>query len=144
MWRVALDTNVVLDCCVFDDPAVQPLKVALATGRAVAVRSLATDAELEEVLARPQFGLGRVARRRLLDHWQAHAVLVDVTSTAPFRCADPADQKFLDLALGACAHVLFTKDKALLATATRAKAHGLMVLPPRAADSVLLFEDDVA
>jgi putative PIN family toxin of toxin-antitoxin system len=142
--RVVVDTNVVLDCWVFDDPAARSLKAALETAGLRAVRSLETDAELEDVLARPRFGLTEHAQRQLLAQWHACATLVHVTASAPLQCADPADQKFLDLAFAARAQVLFTKDKALLATAARARACDLKILPPVAASSVLLFEDDVA
>jgi len=142
--RVVLDTNVILDCWVFDDPAARPLRAALDGGRVVAVRSAATDAELDDVLARPRFGLGEQRRYELLEFWRAHAPLIEVTLTAPILCADPTDQRFLDLALAARARILFTKDSALLATAAHARAYALKVLPPRAADSVLFFEDDLA
>ena len=144
MRRVVLDTNVILDCWVFDDPDARPLKAALASRHVVAVRSAETDAELDDVLARPRFGLDAVARRAILEQWQAHATRVEVNGAAPVLCADPHDQKFLDLALAAQASALFTKDKALLATATHAMRHGVIVLTPRAARSVLFLEDDVA
>jgi len=142
--RVVLDTNVILDCWVFDDPGARSLKAALEARLAVAVRSAQTDAELEDVLARSRFGLEEAAQRAIIDPWRLHAICVEVDTEAPIRCADPDDQKFLDLALAAGAHALFTKDKALLATATRARRHGLIVAPPQSAGSVLLLEDDVA
>jgi putative PIN family toxin of toxin-antitoxin system len=142
--RVVLDTNVILDCWVFDDPGARSLKAALADGLAVAVRSAQTDAELEDVLARSRFGLAEAAQRTLVDRWQAQAIRIEVATTTPIRCVDPDDQKFLDLALAAGARALFTKDKALLATAAHARQHGLLVLPPGAAGSVLFLEDDVA
>ena len=143
MLSVVLDTNVVLDCWVFDDPDARRLKDALQSGRLVAVRSAATDAELEDVLGRAQFGLAPAARSTLLDEWRDRAALAAVDSPAAIRCADPADQKFLDLALAARVHALFTKDKALLATAARARAHGLRIVLPKTAESMLLFEDDL-
>lgn len=144
MLHVVVDTNVVLDCWVFDDPAARPLKAALETAGLRAVRSRETDAELEDVLARPRFGLSVEARRKVLERWHACATLVQVIGQAPLQCADPADQKFLDLAFAARVQVLFTKDKALLATAARARARELKILPPVTASSVLLFEDDLA
>jgi putative PIN family toxin of toxin-antitoxin system len=142
--RVVLDTNVVLDCWVFADPAAQPLRAALEAGRLVVVRSAATDAELADVLARPFFALDQDARAALIAHWKTRGPLIDGVAAAPIRCKDPDDQKFLDLALTARADALFTKDRALLATAARARAHALRVLPPYAADSMLFFEDRVA
>ena len=144
MPRVVLDTNAFLDCWVFDDPAARGLRAALESGRIGVVRSAATDAELADVLARPRFGLDATNSSALIERWQQLAKWIDVDLTAPIRCADPADQAFLDLALAAQAQALITKDKALLATATHARLYGLSVVTPRAAASVLLFEDRMA
>lgn len=143
MRRIVLDTNIFLDCWVFDDPAARSLRAALETGRVLAVRSVATDDELADVLARPQFRLAPAAREVLLNDWTLRASLHSVDVVCPIRCADPDDQKFLDLALAAHAHALFTKDKALLATAAGARALDLHVALPDAASSVLLFENDL-
>lgn len=143
MRRAVLDTNVFLDCWVFDDPAARALKAALETGRVRAVRSAATDDELADVLARPQFSLAPAARTVLLNEWALRASLHAVDVACPIRCADPDDQKFLDLALAARAHALFTKDKALLATAPGARALDLLVALPHAAASVLFLQNDV-
>jgi putative PIN family toxin of toxin-antitoxin system len=144
MARVVLDTNAFLDCWVFDDPAARALKAALESGRVRVVRSAATDAELAGVLVRPQFGLAGTVSGALIERWQQLATCIAVEMIAPVRCADPADQMFLDLALAAHADALITKDMALLATATRARLHGLSVVTPHAAGSVLLLEDRVA
>ena len=143
MRRVVLDTNVFLDCWVFDDPVARALRNALELGQVLAVRSAATDAELADVLARSRFGLALAARDELLTQWRSRVALIEVEVAAPLDCADPGDQKFLDLAIAAGASVLFTKDKALLATATRARAHDLRVVLPAAAQSVLLLENGV-
>ena len=144
MHRAVLDTNVFLDCWVFEDPAAQPLRVALEARRIVTVRSPATDAELTDVLARPAFGLAATQRDALYKAWCEMAVPFDVgAAPAPVRSADPDDQKFLDLAYAAQARVLFSRDKALLATTVRARTYGLRVAAPAAMASVLLFEDDL-
>jgi len=46
------------------------------------------------------------------------------------RCADPDDQMFIDLALAVRACWLFTRDKALLRLAPRARDRGVCVLRP--------------
>lgn len=144
MRKIVLDTNVFLDCWVFDDPGTRRLKECVEEGRCLAARSAATDAELADVLARPQFHLDGAARDALLATWQQRAALIDVKGMAPVSCADPDDQKFLDLAVAADATALFTKDKALLAVAASARRLGFEVVAPTAANSVLLLEDDVA
>ena len=144
MRRIVLDTNVLLDCWVFDDPSATPLARAIESGSARPLRSVATDAELGAVLERPVFGLNEAARHALLASWSTRAEMVDVDDAAPLHCADPADQKFLDLALAGRADALFTKDKALLATAARARQLGLRIVRPQDLPSVFFFEDDVA
>lgn len=143
MPRVVLDTNVFLDCWVFGAAASVPLKAALEARRFVVLRSHETDAELHDVLARPAFGLDAARRATLLAAW--HTLALEHPAVAPgcgpLRCTDPDDQKFLDLALAAGAFALFTKDKALLATARRARAFGLLVTAPSGAESVRLVED---
>ena len=51
MLRIVLDTNVWLDWLLFEDPAVVPIRKAVADGKAEIVMDEATDAELERVLA---------------------------------------------------------------------------------------------
>lgn len=135
MPRVVLDTNVALDCWVFDDAAARPLRAALVAGVIHALRSPATEAEFADVIARPLFALAAAAQAAALGALQSHAELVAAVQPAPpdVRCTDPDDQKFLDLAFTTRADLLVTKDKALLATARRARAHGLLVCTPAAA-----------
>ncbi len=51
--RLVLDTNVWLDWLVFNEPAVAPMKAAVAAGRAEIVADDAAEAELARVLAYP-------------------------------------------------------------------------------------------
>ena len=129
-----LDTNVWLDIHFFRDPAAQSLAGALDSPHWSTARCEQTDAELAAVLRRPRFNSGPAEQSRLLEclrRWQARAPLVSVRAQAPWRCRDPHDQKFLDLALAACASVLLTKDRALLAVHRSARRDGLMILTPR-------------
>jgi putative PIN family toxin of toxin-antitoxin system len=142
--RVVLDTNVLLDCWVFDDTAAWPLKAALEARRLVALRSVQTDAELRAVLARPALAVTAVDAEAIVARWCALAALIETVAPWADRlhCSDRDDQKFLDLALSAGAQALFTKDKALLATAGRARTFGLQVLLPAA--SVRFLQDHAA
>jgi putative PIN family toxin of toxin-antitoxin system len=135
--RVVLDTNVLLDFWVFDDPGARSLRAAFDDGRIRALRSAASDAELEDVLSRPQFGLGDSRRRLLLDAWRQKATSVEHIFPALFACADPHDQKFVELALSAHADALVTKDKALLKLRRRAARDGLRILAPIDAEVAL-------
>jgi len=131
---VVIDTNVWLDLFVFHDPASQALAHALRRGSLQPVRNQRTDAELLAVLARPQFvaKLPSAATANLLRHWQELARGVPESPAAPWVCGDPADQKFLDLAYGARARALFTKDRALLRLARAARRDGLQIIGPGA------------
>lgn len=136
--RVVIDTNVLLDFWVFQDPRALPLRQALEAGRIQAVRDGATVDELAEVLSRPRFGLEAVRQMALLREWDRLAIAEPSASGAsPLRCADPLDQKFLDLAAGARVDWLVSKDKALLKLARKARPLGLAILLPEAAGALV-------
>lgn len=127
-----LDTNVLLDLWLFDDPRVRPLREAIAAGRLRALRSRDCDAEFEAVLRREQFGLDAAACNALLDRWAGCSTQIEAVRPARLLCADTDDQKFLDAAFSARADLLFTRDKALLALACRAAFAGLRICVPTA------------
>lgn len=130
-----LDTNVVLDWLVFEDPSVRPLAAAL---QSHALCWLATPPMLGE--------LARVLGRRGLERWQPRLApalafargtcrIVEplpVPSASKLRCSDPDDQMFIDLALARRVPWLFSRDKALLQLARRARRLGVRVLQPAA------------
>ena len=127
---VVLDTNIVLDLWIYDDPATPALRAALEAG---ALRWLATQVmrdELERVLA-----YAHIVRRLqqngqsaadVLSHFDRLSQLVSVAEKAPFTCKDPDDQKFLDLAATHRA-VLVSKDKAVLTMRNRMARLGVAV-----------------
>lgn len=131
MLRIVLDTNVVLDLFHFADPAVRPIRAALAAGEAECVADAATLEELARVLTYPQFGMSAEAGAALL------AAYGDLVRAAPPaagnppllpRCRDPDDQKFLELAARTGADLLVSKDKALLRL--RRRCSGFRIAPP--------------
>lgn len=125
---VVLDTNIVLDCWVFDDPASQGLRDGLNSAR---VRWLATAPmrdELARVLTYPHIiprltFHGREADS-VLAWFDAFAQLQEVPPKAPVTCKDLDDQKFIDLAV---AHrcPLLSKDHAVLSMSKRLLALGV-------------------
>lgn len=127
---IVLDTNIVLDLFVFNDPASQPLKQALLGGQ---VRWLATQAmrdELERVLAYPQI-VPRLAFYQLkpgdvLAQFDRHAQLTPDAPKATVTCRDADDQPFIDLAVSHCA-TLLSKDRAVLCMKKRLSALGVRV-----------------
>lgn len=124
---VILDTNALLDWRVFKDPAAQSIAQAILDGR---LRWLACPSMAEE--------WGHVWPRSAFARWQpdpaltttvyAHAEMVAEPPRGPFRCKDPDDQVFIDLALHVGASWLFSKDAALLKIARRARPLGLQIL----------------
>jgi len=128
---VVIDTNIWLDLYIFADPAARELASALAAGTLRAARSDATDTELRRVLARPAFAARAAALGPdPLHAWESLAERSTATRPAPWLCSDADDQKFLDLAYSVSAVALFTKDRALLRLARRARAAGLAIRSP--------------
>ena len=127
---IVIDTNIVLDAFVFDDPGSDALKAAL-EGRQI--RWLATRPmrdELDRVLAYPlivkRLLRGQRGADDVLAQFDAKAEIVEVAARAPMRCRDPDDQKFVDLALAHKA-ALLSKDRALLCLSKRLLAQGVRV-----------------
>lgn len=128
---VVLDTNVLLDLWVFDDPATQPLRQALDNGQ---LRWLATRPMREEwqrVLDYPQIvrrlQAGQHTREAMLARFDQAAQWEPVPPKAPFTCKDADDQKFIDLAAAHRA-VLLSKDQAVLCMARRLQSLGVHTL----------------
>jgi predicted nucleic acid-binding protein len=115
--RVVVDTNIVLDVLVFEDPGVQPLREALQAGGRWCVTP-AMRAELQRVLDYPMIARRRAQRGLSLDDvmaaFDAWAELHPVAAKAPYTCKDPDDQGFVDLAC-ALGIDLISKDNAVLA-----------------------------
>ncbi|MBE7421728.1 MAG: putative toxin-antitoxin system toxin component, PIN family [Zoogloeaceae bacterium] len=138
--RLALDTNVVLDLLHFGDPAVAPLRRALADGRAACFASAETRAELAHVLGYARFKMGDDEVRRILDEYDALARPCEAAGGAlpPLpQCRDADDQKFLELALAARADLLVSKDKALLVLAKKSARLGFRIAAPAGAAALL-------
>jgi len=130
---LVLDTNIVLDLLVFQDPRTHALQQALQQHRYGWIATTAMRCELERVLAYPQ-----IARRltrpppptrnegaddgantsidngaAVLARFDAQASIVPAAGKAPVTCRDPDDQKFIDLAVAHQA-LLLSRDKAIL------------------------------
>jgi putative PIN family toxin of toxin-antitoxin system len=118
---LVLDTNVVLDMLVFDDPTVRPLLQALTAGEVTAWADGDTLAELEHVLAYPTFALDGTARLAALARYRSLVRMAPEDLGMPLsplpRCRDRDDQKFLVLAARVGATWLVSKDKRVLALA---------------------------
>ncbi len=112
-----IDTNIVLDLLVFNDPATQPLKQALASNKIQWLSTQAMRDELERVLNYPKI-MARLAvteldAEKVLKQFDAQTALVEVAAKASVTCRDADDQKFIDLAVLHKA-MLLSKDRAVL------------------------------
>lgn len=123
--RIVLDTNVWLDWLVFDDPAVAPIRDAVAAQRAEVCIDAACEAELERALA---YDLGKRTVDAAACLAECRRVAKRIESALPEAeraqlpaCRDRDDQKFLEAALAAGAQFLVTRDRALLDLARRAR-----------------------
>ena len=127
---VVLDTNIVLDLWVFNDPAARPLAQALDQGRLHWLATTAMREELARVLGYAHIAArlppGTVAGADVLRAFDRHAHTVDVASRAGITCADPDDQKFIDLAVAHRAQLL-SKDNAVLCMQKRLLALGVQL-----------------
>ena len=130
-----LDTNVVLDWLVFDDPRFAPLGAAVSRGDLRWIASQAMLDELIHVLQRPGLEAWQDNLKPALTCAESTCSIVDaaVLSAGPgLICSDSSDQKFIDLAISRRTPWLLTRDKALLRLARRAKACGVDVCTPAA------------
>jgi predicted nucleic acid-binding protein len=114
---VVLDTNVALDLLVFDDPAVQPLRAALASSQLRWLSLPGMRDELARVLGYPRVAAQLLTRGLQAEHvlaaFDAATCVCEPVPTIAVRCSDPDDQPFLDLA-AAHAALLLSKDHAVL------------------------------
>jgi predicted nucleic acid-binding protein len=138
--RLVLDTNVCLDLFVFGDAACAALRDALATGEVEAVADAACRDEWLRVLAYPPLALDAARRDAAAAAFDACLCLLPATERRPApatsrlpRCADPDDQKFLELAQACGAQWLLSRDNELLRLARRTRRdHGFDIVAPQA------------
>ncbi len=124
---VILDTNALLDWRVFKDPTAQPVADAILSGRMRWVACPSMEQEWHQVWPRSYLKAWLPDPMLTLTVFQ-HAEFVDEPPRGPYRCKDPDDQVFIDLALHVGASWLFSKDAALLKIARRARPHGLQIM----------------
>ena len=138
---LVLDTNIVLDLLVFQDPAIRPLQQALTDNTLHWIATRPMRDELARVLTYPQ--IARSLARRSVDNagtqgppgiadpalavlaqFDAQVAWQAVAPKAPVTCKDPDDQIFIDLAVAHQA-LLLSKDKEVLCMKKRLLAHAV-------------------
>ena len=125
---VVLDTNIVLDVFVFNNPAAKPISQALADGELTWLATAAMRAELARVLTYPKItqrlAFYSLSLDAVLSQFDQNAKLVDVAPKASLTCKDADDQKFIDLAVQHRAW-LISKDQHVLSMKKRLLAQGI-------------------
>ncbi len=130
--RRVLDTNIVLDLWVFDEPQALALKSSLETGTTQWIATAAMREELARVLAYPQITKRLTARAlpsdAVLAQFDRHVQLHPDAPKASCTCKDADDQKFIDLAVqhGAALH---SKDAQVLCMKKRLARCGVQLNP---------------
>jgi predicted nucleic acid-binding protein len=131
--RRVLDTNIVLDLWVFDEPKAADLRTSMESGSTQWLATAAMREELARVLAYPQI-VKRLTYRELpasavLGHFDRYAQLQLDAPKAPYACKDADDQKFIDLAVAHTA-ALHSKDAQVLCMKKRLERCGVTMNPP--------------
>jgi len=130
MSALVLDTNIVLDLLLFQNPQVQGLRQGLDQQQLRWLATVPMREELVRVLAYPKIALvlARLGHSvaPLLAQWDAGVSLVEVAPRCAVRCRDPNDQMFIDLAVAHRAQLL-SKDALVLRLAKRLLPLGVVV-----------------
>lgn len=109
-----LDTNILLDVFVFHDPRAQVIRDWIEQKNVELIYSPEIFAEYADVIARPAFALTHQEQSHLLAHWQSIATQKASPPICHFRCEDPDDQPFIDLAVQYRPSQLLSKDQKIL------------------------------
>jgi len=131
---VVLDTNVVFDWLLFGHPDGQALDAALVRGELRWIATAAMRDEFTHVLARGALDRWQPDLAALQARWDRHCT--ELATPAPlglasaFRCTDPDDQKFVDLAAHHRGCLLLSRDRAVLKLARRLRQVGVDVVTP--------------
>ncbi len=130
--KCVLDTNIVLDLWVFDEPKAEGLRTSVETGQSQWLATAAMREELVRVLAYPQIAKRLMHRSLLADvvlgHFDRWAQLQPDAPKAEYACKDPDDQKFIDLAVAHTAS-LHSKDAQVLCMKKRLERCGVALNP---------------
>jgi predicted nucleic acid-binding protein len=156
--KLVLDTNVVIDWLVFDDPFLAAFRQQVLGGKIVVITHEPAIVELRRVLGYKELKLDTARQASVLERYEAQttkwmgegpavdALLANsspqqaeafaqlaIVSAPPLprnfpRCRDADDNHFLELAWRAGADALVSRDNAVLKLARRAQKHGFQIL----------------
>jgi putative PIN family toxin of toxin-antitoxin system len=127
-----IDTNIVLDLWLFEDPATIPLRAALQSGAISHLATATMREELERVLTYPhlvkRMVKSNIQAQDILSRFDEYLSAAEPAAKAACTCKDPDDQKFIDLAV-AHAVPLLSKDNAILCMKKRLFQSGVVLNP---------------
>ena len=127
---LVIDTNIVLDLWVYQNPQTSFLKQCLESKKIILLLTQSTLNELDFVLQRePMLAVLAKFNRtveELKENLQNYAQMCEVPDLAPWRCKDKSDQMFIDLAWAHQTHLL-SKDKAVLSLNKKFKSRGIFI-----------------
>ena len=129
MKPIILDTNILLDIFVFEDVRADRLRNAVLNRQIKTYSNQTSVEELRDVISRPLFALEEGRQAEIMGQWQSLSQSIEdlKLEAAPWKCQDPDDQVFLDLAFTVRPSILISKDKAVLKLATRALKEGVWI-----------------
>ncbi len=146
--KLILDTNIVLDWLVFNEPALQSLNDAVQKSDVLLYRHPTTLDELRRVLNYPVLRLDTNRQSTVLTQYRS---LTQGIPTPPDfspqnlltppgfpRCRDADDQLFVALALHSRVDALVSRDREVLAMRKRAAKYGVSILDIAEVNSILL------
>jgi putative PIN family toxin of toxin-antitoxin system len=129
--NVVLDTNIVLDLWIYEDPATPVLLQAIQQGQLNWVATPHMREELRRVLDYPHIvkrrGQRNISVQDVLDQFDAWTKIKEPAPKAPYVCKDSDDQCFIDLAVAHQA-ILISKDKQVLKLTNRLRRLGVEVV----------------
>ena len=135
--RLVLDTNVVIDWLVFNDPYMTPLRERAALGTVVVLTHDSALAEFERVLGYPELRLIESNRVAALTRYRAQTQWATMPAGFALNawqlpagfpgCRDRDDDLFLALAYHSKANALVTRDRALLKMRKRVRKFGVAI-----------------
>ncbi len=130
---IVLDTNVVLDWLLFDDPRARAVADAVTSRRVRWIASAPMRVELERVLrrgiaSRPDHPVDTVVAG--FDRWSSGVQAATTPLGMALRCSDLDDQMFVDLAIATRASALVSRDRAVLRLGPQARRFGLRIVVP--------------
>ncbi len=135
--RLVLDTNVVIDWLVFNDPFMSPLRDGVPAGRVQVLTHPPAIDELKRVLGYKSLKLDATRQGAIFDRYLAQTVLAPLPESFSLknlltpggfpRCRDRDDQHFLALAFHTKCDALVSRDDAVYGLKSRVSKFGVTI-----------------